>query len=85
MRRRELLIGAGSWATGATSNFPGKAEAGPAVAPCGLGVGLGEFLEQLRLLLRRHADAGVGATPSPRSPQRRGARGWRPTHDEAAN
>ena len=28
--------------------------------PCGRGIGLGEFLEQLRLLLRRHADACIG-------------------------
>jgi hypothetical protein len=26
----------------------------------GRGIGLGEFFEQLCLLLRRHADAGVG-------------------------
>ena len=33
---------------------------GAAEALRGRGIGLGEFLEQLRLLLRRHADAGVG-------------------------
>src|SRR5262249_2347370 len=38
----------------------GKAEPGAAVAPRGGAVGLGEFLEQLALLLRRHADAGIG-------------------------
>ena len=37
-----------------------KSEAGAAVLPGGRGIGLAEFLEQLRLLLRRHADAGVG-------------------------
>src|SRR5262249_44859550 len=37
----------------------GKAEPRPAVAPRGQGIGLGEILEQLRLLLRRHADAGI--------------------------
>ncbi len=36
-----------------------KAEAGSAIAPRGQGIGLAELLEQLRLLLRRHADAGV--------------------------
>ena len=36
-----------------------EAEAGPAVAPRGGGVGLGEGLEEPRLLLGRHADAGV--------------------------
>ena len=38
----------------------GKAQAGAAEALRGRGVGLGEFLEQFRLLLGRHADAGVG-------------------------
>src|SRR5262245_12835833 len=38
----------------------GKAEACAAVAPRGGAVGLGEFLEQLALLFRRHADAGIG-------------------------
>jgi hypothetical protein len=28
--------------------------------PCGRGIGLGEFLEQLGLLLRGHPDAGIG-------------------------
>src|SRR5215468_7704973 len=37
----------------------GKAEARPAVAARGEGIGLGEILEQFRLLLRRHADAAV--------------------------
>src|SRR5262249_31669029 len=38
----------------------GKPEAGAAVLPCGRGIGLGELLEQLGLLLSRHADAGIG-------------------------
>jgi len=38
----------------------GQAEAGAAVLPGGRGIGLGELLEQLGLLLRRHADASVG-------------------------
>src|SRR5215469_48798 len=38
----------------------GKAEPGAAVAARGQGIGLGEVLEQFRLLLRRHADAAVG-------------------------
>ena len=37
-----------------------KAEAGAAVLPCSRGIGLGELLEQLCLLLSRHADASVG-------------------------
>ena len=37
----------------------GKAEPRPAVAAHGQGIGLGEILEQLRLLLRRHTDAGI--------------------------
>src|SRR5439155_1593150 len=36
------------------------AEPGATVAPRGRGIGLSEFLEQLGLLLRRHADAGIG-------------------------
>ena len=38
----------------------GKAKPGPTIAPRGQGIGLGEVLEQFRLLLRRHADAGIG-------------------------
>src|SRR6516225_6202553 len=38
----------------------GKAEARAAEALSGRGVGLSELLEQLGLLLRSHADAGVG-------------------------
>ena len=38
----------------------GKAEPRAAEALRGRGIGLAELLEQLRLLLRRHADAGVG-------------------------
>src|SRR5207253_2045981 len=38
----------------------GEAEAGAAEALRGRGIGLGECLEQLRLLLRRHADATIG-------------------------
>src|SRR5258707_2180989 len=38
----------------------GKAEPGAAEVLRGRGVGLAELLEQLSLLLRRHADAGVG-------------------------
>ena len=38
----------------------GEAEPGAAEALRGRGIGLGELLEQLRLLLRRHADAGIG-------------------------
>ena len=37
-----------------------EAEAGAAVLAGGGGVGLGEGLEELAELLRRHADAGVG-------------------------
>src|SRR6516165_5390709 len=37
----------------------GKAEPRPAIAPRGQGIGLGEVLEQFRLLLRRHADAAI--------------------------
>src|SRR5262249_20524281 len=37
----------------------GKAETGAAEALCGRGISLAELLEQLRLLLRRHANAGV--------------------------
>src|SRR6516165_9555987 len=45
----------------------GKAEAGPAVAACGERIGLGEILEQFRLLLRRHADAGIPTASSTHS------------------
>ena len=38
----------------------GKTKAGAAETLCGRGIGLGELLKQLRLLLRRHADAGIG-------------------------
>src|SRR5262249_55425225 len=38
----------------------GKAEPRTAEALSGRGIGLAEFFEQLGLLLRRHADAGVG-------------------------
>ena len=38
----------------------GEAEPGAAEALRGRRIGLGELLEQLRLLLSRHADAGVG-------------------------
>ena len=38
----------------------GKAQAGAAEFPRGQGVALRELGEQLRLLLRRHADAGIG-------------------------
>src|SRR5262249_56742878 len=38
----------------------GKAEPRPAELLRGRGIGLGEFFEQLCLLLRSHADAGVG-------------------------
>src|SRR5262249_61201300 len=38
----------------------GEAEPSSAILPCGRGIGLGEFLEQLGLLLGCHADAGVG-------------------------
>src|SRR5262249_34469780 len=38
----------------------GKAEPRAAEALRGRGIGLGELLEQLYLLLRSHADAGVG-------------------------
>ena len=38
----------------------GEAQSGSAEALRRRGVGLGEFLEQLRLLLGCHADAGVG-------------------------
>src|SRR5262249_38850902 len=38
----------------------GKAEPCAAEALSGRGIGLGELLEQLSLLLRTHADAGVG-------------------------
>ena len=38
----------------------GQAKTSSTVLPCGRGIGLSEFLEQLRLLLRRHADAGIG-------------------------
>src|SRR6516162_4539058 len=38
----------------------GKAEPRPAEALSSRGIGLGELLEQLSLLLSRHADAGVG-------------------------
>jgi hypothetical protein len=38
----------------------GEAEPGAAEALSGRGIGLGKFFEHLRLLLRRHADAGVG-------------------------
>src|SRR5262249_50747562 len=34
--------------------------ASAAETPCRQGIGLSEFGEQLRLLLRRHADAGIG-------------------------
>src|SRR5262249_7013090 len=37
-----------------------KAQPRPAVAPRGCGISLAEFLEQLGLLLRTHADASVG-------------------------
>jgi hypothetical protein len=37
-----------------------KAEAGSAIALRGRGIGLGEFLEQLRLLLRGPAYAAIG-------------------------
>src|SRR5215831_785884 len=37
----------------------GKAEAGSAVAARSQAIGLGEILEQFRLLLRRHADAAI--------------------------
>src|SRR6516164_1561656 len=37
-----------------------KAQAGAAELPRGQRVGLSEFGEQLRLLLRRHANAGIG-------------------------
>src|SRR5215831_12048785 len=37
----------------------GEAETGAAEAPRGRGIGLAELLEQLRLLLRRHANAGI--------------------------
>src|SRR5262249_7009445 len=37
----------------------GKAEPRPAIAARGQGIGLGEVLEQFRLLLRRHADAAI--------------------------
>src|SRR5262249_12889778 len=37
----------------------GKAEAGSAVAARSQGIGLGEILEQFRLLLRRHTDAAI--------------------------
>src|SRR6516165_9159532 len=36
-----------------------EAETGAAKAPRGRGIGLAELLEQLRLLLRRHANAGI--------------------------
>jgi hypothetical protein len=38
----------------------GQAEPGAAVLPCGRGISLGKFLEQLGLLLGCHADAGIG-------------------------
>src|SRR5262249_42370517 len=38
----------------------GKTEPGAAEVLCGRGIGLAELLEQLSLLLRGHADAGVG-------------------------
>src|SRR5262249_46460422 len=38
----------------------GKPESRAAVALRGRGIGLGELLEQLRLLFRSHADTGVG-------------------------
>ena len=38
----------------------GQAQAGAAKAPCGVGLGLGEALEDALLLLGRDADAGVG-------------------------
>jgi hypothetical protein len=38
----------------------GEAQSGAAEPLGGRGVGLGEFLEQLRLLFRRHADAALG-------------------------
>ena len=38
----------------------GKPEPRAAEVLRGRGFGLGEFLEQLRLLLRRHANAGIG-------------------------
>jgi hypothetical protein len=38
----------------------GKAESRPAEALSGRGIGLAELLEQLSLLFRSHADAGVG-------------------------
>src|SRR5215813_13782369 len=37
-----------------------RAKACPAVAARGEGIGLGEILKQFCLLLRRHADAGIG-------------------------
>src|SRR5262249_54643297 len=37
----------------------GKAKPGSAEASRGKGIGLAEFLEQLLLLLRRHADTGI--------------------------
>ena len=36
-----------------------QAKAGPAVVPGGRGIGLGEFLEDQLLLVRRDADTGV--------------------------
>src|SRR6516162_2085339 len=38
----------------------GKAEPRPAIALSGRGIGLAELLEQLSLLLRSHANTGVG-------------------------
>ncbi len=38
----------------------GEPEPGAAEALCGRRISLAEFLEQLRLLFRRHADAGIG-------------------------
>ena len=52
----------------------GEPEAGAAEAAGGRGLRLGEFLEQLRLLFRRHADAGVADGEfDPRCRRRSGA------------
>src|SRR5215472_1066042 len=55
------LAGYGHVATHHARELPGngKAEPGAAVAARGQGIGLGEILKQFRLLLRRHADAGI--------------------------
>jgi hypothetical protein len=44
----------------ASLRLDGKAQAGAPEFPRGQGVRLSELGEQLRLLLRRHADAGIG-------------------------